>query len=244
MKPHHLYALLILTISFFSCSKESGFGGNSAIVGKIQIKHYNQDFSMDISTEPLLDEYVYLIFDDQPGYGTRVKTAYDGSFEINNLTVGKYQLYVYSKDSTPSSVNGIVAITKDIEITKKKEIVDAGTLTTIDNDVTTSPVVINYASTITGKVKEIDIDTNEEYYIGDQRVYLIHGNDINYSTSIKTNYNGEYQFLNLQSGTYTLYTYSKDVFDDYPGPDYAVTLNTTINTNEEDIAVADLIIYR
>ena len=49
-----------------------------------------------------------------------------------------------------------------------------------------------------------------EYYVPDTYVYLVYGDDINYGTRIKTNYNGEFEFNYLYPGDYTIYTYSID----------------------------------
>ena len=39
-----------------------------------------------------------------------------------------------------------------------------------------------------------------EYYVPDTYVYLVYGDDINYGTRIKTNYNGEFEFNYLYPG--------------------------------------------
>ena len=43
-----------------------------------------------------------------------------------------------------------------------------------------------------------------------ENVYIIYGDDITFSKSVKTNYDGTYSFPYLRKGMYTIVTYSKD----------------------------------
>jgi hypothetical protein len=43
-----------------------------------------------------------------------------------------------------------------------------------------------------------------------ENVYIIYGDDRTYSKSVKTNYDGTYEFPYLRPGKYTVYSYSKD----------------------------------
>jgi hypothetical protein len=44
----------------------------------------------------------------------------------------------------------------------------------------------------------------------DVDVYIQYGDNVSPDDRISTNYNGEYEFLNLRPGDYTIYVYSKD----------------------------------
>jgi hypothetical protein len=44
----------------------------------------------------------------------------------------------------------------------------------------------------------------------DEDVYIVYGDNLSPDDRISTNYNGEYEFLNLRKGKYTIYVYSKD----------------------------------
>jgi len=50
----------------------------------------------------------------------------------------------------------------------------------------------------------------DEYYGQDIYVYIIYGDDKDYSDRIRTSYDGTYEFKYLRPGTYHIYTYSKD----------------------------------
>ncbi len=237
MKLKYLVVLIVLNLLLFSCKKHSGIGGNSSIVGQLNVEHYNSDFSVLKYTEPAVDVYVYLVFGDQKGYGSRIRTMYDGSFEFNNLRVGEYTIYSYSMNKNQQGAGQLVSVLKRVKINKNKEIVDSGKLTISDNK------AIGF-SKITAKVKEVDTQTGSQYYKGEQRVYIIYDNDVNYTSSIKTNLNGEFSFTNLPKGTYTIYTYSKDVNNSYPGPNYPVSNIVEITDSAQNIMLPDFVIYK
>jgi hypothetical protein len=44
----------------------------------------------------------------------------------------------------------------------------------------------------------------------DEDVYIVYGDHLSPDDRISTNYKGEYEFLNLRKGKYTIYVYSKD----------------------------------
>jgi len=119
-----IIAGIILSVSVSSCSKEAGEDGNSSIYGKVYVKDYNATFTV------LQEEYygpdidVYIIYGDDKSYGDRIKTSYDGTYEFKYLRPGAYHVYAYSKDSTLQTNASVPAI-KDVEITKKRQEVEA-----------------------------------------------------------------------------------------------------------------------
>lgn len=86
------------------------------------------------------------------------------------------------------------------------------------------------------------------YYVPDTYVYLVYGDDINYGTRIKTNYNGEFEFNYLYPGDYTIYTYSIDsaaiVNFAVDPPNMAVIKEVFIEQKQSDLEIEDLIIYQ
>lgn len=116
-----------------SCSKPAGEGGDSTITGKVWVKNYNATFTVLNQEYWAPDEDVYIIYGDDATYGNRIKTGPDGVFEFKYLRKGNYKIYVYSKDkdaylagnSNPPNIPVYVSV----EITDKKQTVDAGTIT-------------------------------------------------------------------------------------------------------------------
>lgn len=124
--------LLIFSLSFASCKKGAGEGGNASIVGKVVTKHYHP-FGDSIQGEyagAFLD--VYIIYGDEESYGEKTETNPEGNFEFRYLRPGKYKVYTYSKDITPPFDYSLPdkIIIKEVTIPKKKKTVDAGILET------------------------------------------------------------------------------------------------------------------
>jgi hypothetical protein len=73
---------------------------------------------------------VYIIYGDDASYGDRIRSGQDGVFEFKYLRPGKYTVYVYSdKKQTTSDQSPTEAIKQVIEITGKKQTIDAGKFT-------------------------------------------------------------------------------------------------------------------
>lgn len=103
-------------------------------------------------------------------------------------------------------------------------------------------------ATITGKVMQIDIDIEENgdttveasYYIPDENVYIIYGNNVIYDDDIKTNYDGSFKFEFLRKGNYTLFAYSEC---DEPEDICPIFSEVTISKSDRLISIEDIIIY-
>ncbi|MCC7301355.1 MAG: hypothetical protein IT233_01810 [Bacteroidia bacterium] len=120
---------LIFCSVFFlsSCSKGPGEGGNSSIKGHVWVKDINATFQVQAQYDGY-DEEVYLIYGDDISFSERIRSSYDGVFEFKYLRPGKYKVFIYSEDSVPPASNpNNVTILKEIEISGKKQQVDAGT---------------------------------------------------------------------------------------------------------------------
>lgn len=122
---------VFIILSLSACKKDEGKGGNSTIKGKVIVQEYTDVTFTDIYAEhPGLDEDVYIIYGGETGVGDNTKTAPDGSFEFKYLRKGTYKVFIYSKDkvnATPFYVPD-TAIINTVEITDKKQTVDAGIL--------------------------------------------------------------------------------------------------------------------
>jgi hypothetical protein len=115
----------MLSIAFFSCTKEAGDGGNSTIYGKIIAHNYNADFTQLRGIYPAADEDVYLIYGSDRSYSQRVRSNYDGVYEFKYLRKGDYTIYVYSKDSTLTLASEIYAVIQEVKIDENHQTVQA-----------------------------------------------------------------------------------------------------------------------
>jgi len=123
---------ILLIAGTAACKKTAGEGGNSSIRGNVFTENWNGTFTIKNSEYPSADVEVYIIYGDNVSYSERIRTNYNGEYEFKYLRRGKYKIYVYSKDKTLQSKSGIVAVIKDVEITKKKETVVVDQITIYD----------------------------------------------------------------------------------------------------------------
>jgi len=103
-------------------------------------------------------------------------------------------------------------------------------------------------ATIIGKIMQIDIDieangdttVEASYYIPDENVYLIYGNNTIYDDDVKTNFDGSYKFEYLRNGNYTLYAYTEcdQATDICP-----VFKEVNIDKGDRVVNVDDIVIY-
>lgn len=108
-------------------------------------------------------------------------------------------------------------------------------------------------ASIFGKVKINNYNANftilqASYYAQEENVFIIYGDDKTYSKSVKTNYDGTYEFPYLRTGKYTVYAYSKDTIK-YNGNIIASktveVLKTVEITGKKDIIeVPELVIVK
>jgi len=130
MKKYLLIAFAFTAL--FSCNKEPGYGGQAIIKGQIWVESWNAEFTEKKGEYFGTDRDVYIIHGDGNAPDDRVKSGPDGTFQFAYLLPGKYQIYVYSEDSTLQSPDGMIAIMQEVEIMEKDQIVDLSQLTVFD----------------------------------------------------------------------------------------------------------------
>lgn len=97
-------------------------------------------------------------------------------------------------------------------------------------------------ASIHGKLKIDNYDATfsvlqATYYAQGENVYIIYGDHITYDNSVKTNYDGTFEFPYLRPGDYTIFAYGKDTakyLNGVPNPNGSVI---TSKTYEEKITV-------
>jgi hypothetical protein len=85
---------------------------------------------------------------------------------------------------------------------------------------------------------------NGEYAGYDEDVYIIYGDDVDYSDKTKSNYNGEYEFKYLRKGKYKIYVYSKDKTLVSPSGDISIVKEIEITDKKEVKTIDQIIIYK
>lgn len=122
---YSLISLVMLGMLSFSCKKDEGIGGTSSIKGKVIIRQYNTNFTELVEQYYAPDEEVFIIYGDDPVYGDKVTTNYDGTYEFDYLREGNYKIYAYSKDSANYPSKHPIPVIVNASISGKKETVTA-----------------------------------------------------------------------------------------------------------------------
>ncbi len=128
---------LAALLTFVSCKKEAGDGGNSSIKGTIsrEIRVILNNPATAIGTFPAADEDVYIIYGDHISPDDRVQTNYNGEYEFLYLRPGKYKIYAFSADTNSVAVpwdEDHMTVLQELEITDGEQTVVAPDMTLYD----------------------------------------------------------------------------------------------------------------
>jgi len=193
-----------ITMAFFSCGKEEGIGGRSAITGKLIKINFSNDDLNRIDTSNAAGEDVYIIYGNNDFYNDDIETHFDGTFQFNYLNKGKYTIFAYSKDTLGSDSD--IPIFKEVEIGSNNETVDIGQVFIYDGLV---------GKSINGKVYKIEYLTDytrvlDTAFAMGEDVYIAAKGEGYFITDVETNKNGSFRFNGLPPGDYEVFVYSDD----------------------------------
>lgn len=122
-----LIIFVFVCITFFSCKKPAGSGGNSSIKGTIWVWDYDKNLTAVQYQYAGVDVEVYIIYGDDLTAGDKVNTNSAGEFEFKYLRKGSYKIYAISKEKIAATNDSKdVAVSVDVSISKNKQTVDAG----------------------------------------------------------------------------------------------------------------------
>ncbi len=102
-------------------------------------------------------------------------------------------------------------------------------------------------STIYGKVLERKYNNSgqfqNEYYVSEQKVYIIFGDEDFYSDEVRTDYEGKFKFSFLYAGNYRIYSYSEcSPIDPCDSGVEDVMLEIKVLNNGDVVITSDLVI--
>ncbi len=117
------FSLILLALA---CQKEEGEGGTSSITGKVFVRQYNANFTTLMEQYYAPDENVFIVYGDDPVYGDKTSTNYDGTYRFEYLREGKYTIYAYSEDSAYYPTQHEIPVIRHVEITKRNQEVNVG----------------------------------------------------------------------------------------------------------------------
>jgi hypothetical protein len=81
------------------------------------------------------------------------------------------------------------------------------------------------------------------YFVADEYVYIIYGDDLSYGERVKTGYDGVFEFKYLYPGDYRIYVYSKDSLRQSPTGSVAVIRNAHIKGRKEKLDIGQIDIF-
>jgi hypothetical protein len=119
----YLIAGFFTVLTAISCEKKEGQGGTSEIAGKVFVKQYNANFTTLMEQYYAPDEDVFIIYGDDPVYGDKTTTNFDGTYRFEYLREGNYTVYAYSEDSLSYPTQHEIPVIRHVEITKRKQTV-------------------------------------------------------------------------------------------------------------------------
>lgn len=117
--------IMILVIGLAGCAKEPGIGGRGEIQGRVMEQHQGEgDFY------PRPDHEVYIVYGDGTTEDDNVRTGPDGRFRFPWLRKGNYRIYTFSECEVniTDCPSGTVAVTRDVDLIERKDLVDVGDL--------------------------------------------------------------------------------------------------------------------
>ncbi len=82
----------------------------------------------------------------------------------------------------------------------------------------------------------------EEYYAQGENVYIQYGDEPGVGKSVKTAYDGSFQFMYLRKGKYRVYALSKDTASVTKSKTVAVIQEVDITKSNQTITLPDIII--
>lgn len=121
-KMQKLIPLILVVCLIPACKKDEGIGGKSSITGKIIVRQYNANFTFLQEQFAAPDEDVFIIYGDDPVYGDKVSTNYDGTYRFEFLREGNYSVYAYSEDSANYPTKHKIPVIRQVKIGKNQTV--------------------------------------------------------------------------------------------------------------------------
>jgi len=83
-----------------------------------------------------------------------------------------------------------------------------------------------------------------QYYVQEEDVYIIYGDNEFYDDKVKTDPNGLFEFKHLRKGKYTIFVYTKDSTFAIPSGKESITIEAEIKDKEEVVELPDFNILK
>lgn len=84
----------------------------------------------------------------------------------------------------------------------------------------------------------------DEYYAQDENVFIVYGDEPGVGKSVKTSYDGSFQFEYLRKGKYKVYALSDDTSSTINSKTVEVLVNVEIKDATETVNLPDIVIVK
>lgn len=132
----NIVLILGVLLALTSCTKEPGEGGLASVKGRVmkEVRLVLSNPETALQTFPAPDEDVWIIYGENISPDDRVRTNFEGEFEVRFLRPGDYTLYVYSRDTTgqPDTSPNRMPIMTRFTIDGRRDQVDLGEIVIYD----------------------------------------------------------------------------------------------------------------
>lgn len=211
LKKFSFSAFFLSIMLLTSCINDEGPGGKSTIEGKVfKVYHLNDAFGFETDTFPAAKEDVFIVYGDEPVYGDKMETGYDGTFQFKYLTPGTYTIYAYSTlpNSQKVAVMDTVTITRSESATAKNIYIHEGkSYNTSYIRGVVEATYFNKGMPITNILPGNDV-----------RVYIKYKDAPYHFDEIRTGLNGEFIFKNIGVGEYEVFVFTEDPYTESLSP--------------------------
>jgi hypothetical protein len=225
-KKYGFFLLISLPFFLVSCLNEEGQGGISVVQGKIfKVLHPNNNFSLEADTFPAAKENVYIVYGDEPIYGDKMETGYDGFYRFKYLTKGTYKVYAYS--TLPNTIKSAVIDTVTVDYGKT---VDVPNIYIHEGKSLETSYVKG-----TVQVRYYDKGFITAYMPAyETRVYIRHKGEIYHFDEVRTSLDGLFMFQGLSPGEYEVFVMTEQAAEQILTP---VIQSVTITNKGEIVTI-------
>ncbi|MDD4991909.1 MAG: hypothetical protein PHR83_06730 [Paludibacter sp.] len=196
-KKYSFFLLGFLSLILVSCLNDEGQGGTSVVQGKIfKVLHPNNNFSLEADTFPAAKENVYIVYGDEPIYGDKMETGYDGFYRFKYLTKGTYKVYAYS--TLPNTIKSAVIDTVTVAYGKTADVpniyIHEGK--SLETSYITGTVMVRYYDKAYITLYMPSYET---------RVYIRRSGELYQFDEVRTGLDGKFIFQGLNPGSYEVF---------------------------------------
>ncbi len=233
MKHLKSIVILITSLLLFSCISEEGEGGISTVQGYVYtVLHEDDIYSFQADTFPAAKTDVYIVYGEEPIYGDKMETGYDGFYRFRYLTKGMYKVYAYS--TMPNS--------------QKVAVIDSVSVAYGETKNVNNIYIHEGKSTETSYIKGQVYATyyNKGYAISvptpayGERVYIRRAGAQYQFDEVRTGLDGVFMFQKLEPGDYEVFVISEDPITEVLSPvvqPISITQKGTIVTFENTFQI-------